>query len=112
MTLAQPGPLGAFVVWFWFAGAAGFASWLLVQTLSTVLAFRGRRPVTEKAVLDLLEDCKGELGIETYLAIVETAHTPAHALFGWLRPRPLLPEGAPAERRAEGVRKHHRRASQ
>jgi bla regulator protein BlaR1 len=75
----------------WLIGAAGFAVWLLAQAISTILAFRGRRPVTDKAILELLEDCKEELGISTYLAIVETPHTRAPALFGWIRPRLLLP---------------------
>ena len=75
----------------WLIGAAGFAMWLLAQAVSTILAFRGRRPVTDKAILELLEDCKEELGIGTYLAIVETPHTRAPALFGWIRPRLLLP---------------------
>jgi bla regulator protein BlaR1 len=75
----------------WLIGAVGFALWLLAQAVSTILAFRGRRPVTDKAILELLEDCKEELGISTYLAIVETPHTRAPALFGWIRPRLLLP---------------------
>jgi bla regulator protein BlaR1 len=75
----------------WLVGAAGCATWLLAQAVSTILAFRGRRPVTDKAILELLEDCKEELGIGTYLAIVETPHTRAPALFGWIRPRLLLP---------------------
>jgi bla regulator protein BlaR1 len=77
----------------WAIGAAGFASWLLIQAFSTLLAFRGRRPVTDKAVLDLLEDCKEELGVHNYLAVVETPHARAPALFGWIRPRLLLPSG-------------------
>jgi bla regulator protein blaR1 len=75
----------------WLIGAAGFAVWLLAQAVSTILAFHGRRPVTDKAILELLEDCKEELGISTYLAIVETPRTRAPALFGWIRPRLLLP---------------------
>lgn len=84
--------IGAVTV-VWLMGAAGFAVWLLAQAISTILAFRGRRPVTDKAILELLEDCKEELGIRTYLAIVETPHTRAPALFGWIRPRLLLPPG-------------------
>jgi bla regulator protein BlaR1 len=87
---ASQGHVGVTAV-VWLIGAAGFAMWLLAQAVSTILAFRGRRPVTDKAILELLEDCKEELGIGTYLAIVETPHTRAPALFGWIRPRLLLP---------------------
>jgi len=84
---------GGIVVAAWLVGAAVCASWLLVEALATALAFRGRRPVTDKAMLDLLEDCKDELGIRTYLAIIETPSVRAPALFGWIRPRLLLPPG-------------------
>ncbi len=87
---ADQGRIGVMTV-IWLIGAAGFAMWLLAQAISTILAFRGRRPVTDTAILDLLEDCKEELRIRTYLAIVETPHTRAPALFGWIRPRLLLP---------------------
>jgi bla regulator protein BlaR1 len=75
----------------WLIGAAGFACWLLLQAARTTFALRGRRPVTEEAVLLLLEDCKEQLEIQTYLAVVETPRVPAPALFGWIRPRLLFP---------------------
>jgi len=88
----------------WFVGAVSFLSWLLVQAAGTILALRGRRPVTEKAILDLLEDCKEEMGIRAYLAVVETPYVRAPALFGWIRPRLLLPEGVVATLGQERMR--------
>jgi beta-lactamase regulating signal transducer with metallopeptidase domain len=80
-------------VLLWAAGAAVVAGSLLIQTLATVRAFWGRRPITEAWVLDLLEDCKEELRVHAYLAVIETPHVRVPALFGWVRPRLLLPAG-------------------
>ena len=95
ITTATRGSVGArdaFGV-VWLIGASVFACGLLVQAARTTLALRGRRPVTDEAVLAALEDCKEELGIQTYLAVVETPGAPAPALFGWIRPRLLFPAG-------------------
>jgi hypothetical protein len=62
------------------------------------------RPLTNGAVLDLLEDCKAEMGVRTPLSLVETAAVNSPALLGFIRPRLLVPVGltqqfAPAELR-------------
>jgi bla regulator protein BlaR1 len=95
---------GGIVAGIWLAGAAVCASWILMQALSAALAFNGRRPVTDQAVLELLESCKDELGIRTYLAIIETPSVRSPALFGWIRPRLLLPAGVLARLRREQLR--------
>jgi len=91
------GPAGAglgptiAVVWFIGAAAGGF-----VASGTGGLdhpGFRGRRAVTDETVLGVLEDCREELDIHAYLAVIETPHIRAPALFGWIRPRLLLPRG-------------------
>jgi bla regulator protein BlaR1 len=44
-------------------------------------------------VLDDLEDCKLEMGVHTPLTVVETAAVNSPSLFGFIRPRLLLPAG-------------------
>jgi TonB family protein len=44
-------------------------------------------------VLDLLEDCKRRMKINTVLGIMVTGKVKSPALFGYIRPRLLLPEG-------------------
>jgi len=51
------------------------------------------RPLTDQRILDLLEDCKGQTGVETILGIVVTDRVKGPALFGFVRPRLLLPVG-------------------
>ncbi len=64
--------------------AGNFKLWRIVKS---------KRPVTDQKVLEMLEDCKSQMGIETILAIVETKKIQSPALFGFIRPRLLLPEG-------------------
>ncbi|MGB2826989.1 MAG: M56 family metallopeptidase [Dehalococcoidales bacterium] len=51
------------------------------------------RPLTDQKILDLLEDCKSEMGIRTILGVVITDKVTSPALFGFVRPRLLLPSG-------------------
>jgi hypothetical protein len=49
--------------------------------------------LTDQKILDLLEDCKSEMGIRTILGVVITDKVKSPALFGFVRPRLLLPAG-------------------
>ena len=52
-----------------------------------------RRPVTDSHVLGLLEDCKEQMGVQTLIGLVESDQIKSPALFGFLRPRLLVPHG-------------------
>ena len=67
-----------------YVGAGNFHLWWLVTR---------ERPLTDQKILDLLEDCKAEMGIRNILGIVTTDKVKSAALFGFLRPRLLLPTG-------------------
>jgi len=67
-----------------YVGAANFRLWWLVTR---------ERPLTDQKTLDLLEDCKAEMGIRNILGVVTTDKVSSAALFGFLRPRLLLPAG-------------------
>lgn len=79
----------AVVVW-----VLGVASVISVTVANGVRLSRGvskRRQVTDPAVLELLEDCKDELRVRTWLEIVVTPCVASPALLGMLRPRLLFP---------------------
>jgi len=78
----------------WMGGAVFLAVFTLIQSLALTAPFLNRRFLTDQAVLELLEDCKEEMGIRAFLAVVETPRVKSPALFGFLRPRLLLPSGA------------------
>jgi len=67
-----------------YVGACNFRLWWLVTR---------ERPLTDQKILDLLEDCKAEMGIRNILGIVTTDKVRSAALFGFVRPRLLLPAG-------------------
>ncbi len=67
-----------------YVGASNFRLWWLVTR---------ERPLTDQKILDLLEDCKAEMSIRNILGIVTTDKVRSAALFGFVRPRLLLPAG-------------------
>jgi bla regulator protein BlaR1 len=75
--------LGVLALGIYVAGGNLHLWWLVTR----------ERPLTDQKVLDLLEDCKSEMGIRTILGVIITDKTKSPALFGFLRPRLLLPTG-------------------
>ena len=52
-----------------------------------------RRPLIDVSVLNLLEDCKQQMGVRVPVTLIETAEVGSPSLFGFVRPRLLLPAG-------------------
>lgn len=105
MTLGQPGSRQpgsqqpGWRVWIaaaWAVGALGVIAIALGQTLRLSWALRGQRLVTDQPTLDLLEDCRRLMGVRTFLAVVASDRVRGPALFGFIRPRLLLPADAAA----------------
>jgi len=67
-----------------FASACNFRLWRLVKS---------QRLLTEAKILDLFEDCKARMNIQTIVGIVVTDKVTSPALFGVVRPRLLIPAG-------------------
>lgn len=87
--LASPVQLLACI---WLAGVLVVAITILRQSLR-LLRLSRQRLLTDPQVLNLLEDCKQQMGVSNYLAVVETEQVSGPALFGFIRPRLLLPPG-------------------
>jgi len=75
--------LGALVMAV-IVGARNFTLWRIV---------RGERPITNQEILDLLEDCKMEMDVRTIVGVVVSDRVKSPVLFGFIRPRLLLPQG-------------------
>jgi beta-lactamase regulating signal transducer with metallopeptidase domain len=89
---------------FWLAGVMLLAGKLLVTSRRLGAGIRRQRPVTDPTMLNLLEDCKQEVGVHTPLTLIETSAVGSPSLHGFVRPRLLLPAGfaqdfSPAELR-------------
>jgi beta-lactamase regulating signal transducer with metallopeptidase domain len=79
--------------WVWLTGAVVVSGYFLASAWQLGRRIRRERPVTNGAVLSLLEDCKREMGVFTPLTLLETATIRSPALLGFIRPRLLLPAG-------------------
>lgn len=77
----------------WLAGGGLLSVWVLGNNFKLWRIVKRRRLVTRQDILELLEDCKGQLGLQTVIGVVETDEVKTPCLFGYLRPRLLLPVG-------------------
>lgn len=83
----------ALLPFVWVGGVAvvgGVVVWRSFRLWRTV---KRERPVTDSAMLDLLEDCKMQMGVQTIVGVIVTNRVKSPVLFGYVRPRVLLPEG-------------------
>ena len=77
----------------WLAGAILLGGYVFACNLVLWWAVKHERPVTDQQVLELLEDAKMQMGVQTILGVVVTDNVRSPALFGFVRPRLLLPQG-------------------
>ncbi len=77
----------------WLAGGLVLGTYVCASNFNLLRIVKRRRPLTDQKILDLLEDCKSQMGIRTILGVVTTDKVKSPALFGFVRPRLLLPEG-------------------
>ena len=77
----------------WLAGALVLAGRILAGNIGLWRAVKHQRAVTDHRVLDLLEDCRQQTGVGTLLGLVVTDKVKGPAIFGFVRPRLLLPGG-------------------
>ena len=94
--VGTPPQLGLSASWWlglWAAGAFGFAGYLLVTHHLLARRIACQRPLIDAAVLNLLEDCKQLMGVRVPVTLVETREVGSPSLFGFVRPRLLLPAG-------------------
>jgi len=79
--------------WLWLGGCLVLGGYILLRAFGLWWAVRCERPVTDQQVLDLLEDCKMQMRVRTLVGVVITDKVRTPALFGFVRPRILLPQG-------------------
>ncbi|MGB2863031.1 MAG: M56 family metallopeptidase [Sedimentisphaerales bacterium] len=77
----------------WFVGTVLLAGYVCMRSINMWRTVKRERPITDSEILDLLEDCKMQMGVETILAVVVSDKIKSPALFGFIRPRLLLPQG-------------------
>ncbi len=85
--------IAAWLFWVWVAGMGLTVGRIGREHLKLRRAFIRRRLVTDSNVLETLEDCKTLARVHAPLVVMETNRVRSPALFGFIRPRLLLPEG-------------------
>jgi len=86
----QPGLKLLMIVWS--AGVLLLMVRVLWENARFTKIISGKRPFTQQKILDFLEDCKKEVGVRTPIGIIATDHIKSPGVFGYLRPRLLIPE--------------------
>ena len=77
----------------WLTGALVLAVYVCAGNFNLWWLVTRERPLTDQSILELLEDCKSQMGIRTIMGVVITDKVKSPALFGFVRPRLLLPAG-------------------
>ena len=77
----------------WLIGALVLAVYVCASNFNLRRTIKKACPLMDRKILDLLEKCKSQMGIRTILRVVVTDRVKGPALFGFVRPRLLLPRG-------------------
>ncbi len=77
----------------WASGALCLVAYAAVNHLKLHRRVTRQRPFIGEATLHLLEDCKALLTVRAPVTLLETEAVESPTLFGFLRPRLLLPAG-------------------
>ena len=75
----------------WLAGVLVIGAYLLLSNFSLWRIVKRERPLLDQETLELFEECKERTGIQMIVGLIPSAHIKSPALFGFVRPRLLLP---------------------
>lgn len=80
-------------MWLWAAGALCLMGCAAINHYRIHRSVIKRRPLIDGSTLNLLEDCKALMGLTTPVTLIEMESIGSPTLFGFVRPRLLLPAG-------------------
>lgn len=75
----------------WVAGALVIGVYLLMSNFFLWRIIKRERPLLNQKTLELFEECKERIGVQTLVGLIPSAQIKSPALFGFIRPRLLLP---------------------
>ena len=75
----------------WLAGAIVIGAYLLVSNFALWRIVKRDSPLVKQAMLELFEECKAQMGVQSLVVVVPSSQIRSPALFGFIRPRLLLP---------------------
>jgi beta-lactamase regulating signal transducer with metallopeptidase domain/Tol biopolymer transport system component len=75
----------------WLAGAIVLGGYLFAGNFALWRIVKREHPLIRQPILELFEACKAQIGVQTIVALVPNDEVKSAALFGFVRPRLLLP---------------------
>jgi beta-lactamase regulating signal transducer with metallopeptidase domain/Tol biopolymer transport system component len=84
-------PLRRILPVLWFAGAAIIGAYLVASHIALWRIIKREGPLLSQSMLELFEECRAQMGVQTLVAVVPSGQVRSPALFGFVRPRLLLP---------------------
>ncbi len=88
----------------WLAGALVIGLYLLMSNFLLWRIVKRERPLLNQKILELFEECKERIGVQTIVGLIPSAQIKSPALFGFIRPRLLLPMEMLEEASLEEIR--------
>ena len=85
------------IISIWLTGVAASLIPIFISTWRAHRTWCQSRLCTDGDLLNLLEDCKEHANVTIPIGLVVSDSIPVPVLFGWLRPRLLLPRSVAAE---------------
>ncbi|MHC4540893.1 MAG: M56 family metallopeptidase [Planctomycetota bacterium] len=75
----------------WLGGAMVIGAYLLMSDFALWRIVKRNRPLLNQAMLELFEECKAQMGVQSLVVVVPSDQVRSPGLFGFVRPRLLLP---------------------
>ncbi|MHC4439230.1 MAG: M56 family metallopeptidase, partial [Planctomycetota bacterium] len=76
---------------FWLVGSIVIGTYLLVSNFALWRIVKCDSPLVNQTILELFEECKAQMGVQSLVVVVPSDQIKSPALFGFIRPRLLLP---------------------
>jgi beta-lactamase regulating signal transducer with metallopeptidase domain/Tol biopolymer transport system component len=103
---SKPWPAGLrrIIPVLWLAGALLVGVYLFWSNFVLWRIVKRERPLLDQKTLELFEECKERMGIQTLVGLIPSVRIKSPALFGFIRPRLLLPMAMVKEAGPEEMR--------
>ena len=76
----------------WIAGAVMIGLYLFLSNYFLWRIVKRERPLIDQKTLELFEECKERMGVQTIVGLIPSTRIKSPALFGFIRPRLILPK--------------------
>ena len=75
----------------WFVGAILVGVYILMSNFALWWLVKGEPPLVDQTTLELFERCKAQMNVQSLVVLIPSNQIKSPALFGFIRPRLLLP---------------------